>query len=139
MTGGPLLPLPSLALSAAAAPLDLAYEHCRRSTPQHGKTYYLATRLLPPARRPYVRALYAFARNADEFVDDLDAPDPEALVTWAVRRWPSWPNSEARRPSATRCCAAHLHTVRQLGLERRWSRTSSPSMQMDITVDRYAT
>ncbi len=70
-------------MSAPAAPLDAAYEQCRRIHAEHGRTYYLATRLLPRARRPHVWALYAFARVADEFVDDLERPDPDALLTWS--------------------------------------------------------
>src|SRR5664279_3914793 len=61
--------------------LRSSYETCRRLNAAHGKTYYLATLLLPPAKRPYVHALYGFARYADEIVDDLDAPDPAALLT----------------------------------------------------------
>ena len=51
--------------------LRASYERCRELNAQHGKTYYLATLLLPPAKRPYVHALYGFARYADEIVDDL--------------------------------------------------------------------
>ncbi|MET9467738.1 phytoene/squalene synthase family protein [Streptomyces sp. NPDC006544] len=54
--------------------LRSAYAGCRRLNAQHGKTYFLATRLLPAARRPAVHALYAFARLADDIVDDLTAP-----------------------------------------------------------------
>lgn len=46
-----------------------AYEHCRRIAARHGRTYYLATRLLPADRRPAVHALYAFARAVDDIVD----------------------------------------------------------------------
>ena len=55
-----------------------AYEQCRRLNAAHGRTYYLATRLLPRYKRPYVHALYGFARYADEFVDDPN-PQPDAL------------------------------------------------------------
>ena len=48
-----------------------SYERCRVLNAAHGKTYYLATLLLPPEKRPYVHALYGFARYADEIVDDL--------------------------------------------------------------------
>ncbi|AKL64208.1 MULTISPECIES: phytoene/squalene synthase family protein [Streptomyces] len=54
--------------------LRTAFEHCRRLSARHGKTYFLATRLLPAARRPAVHALYAFARLADDIVDDLTTP-----------------------------------------------------------------
>src|SRR4249919_2379295 len=53
--------------------LRLSYAICRRLNARHGRTYYLATLLLPPAKRPYVHALYGFARYADEIVDDLDS------------------------------------------------------------------
>ncbi|WP_409055400.1 phytoene/squalene synthase family protein [Streptomyces sp. SYP-A7185] len=48
------------------------YTRCRRLNARHGKTYFLATRLLPLERRSAVHALYGFARWADDIVDDLD-------------------------------------------------------------------
>src|SRR5690606_2266335 len=46
-----------------------AYRLCRRIAAEHGRTYFLATRLLAPERRPAVHALYAFARVVDDIVD----------------------------------------------------------------------
>jgi phytoene synthase len=51
------------------AELALAYRHCQRIAAAHGRTYFLATRLLSPERRPAVHALYAFARTVDDIVD----------------------------------------------------------------------
>ena len=51
--------------------LQASYAECKRLNALHGKTYYLATLLLPKSKRPYVHALYGFARYADEIVDDL--------------------------------------------------------------------
>jgi len=53
------------------AALQASYAECKRLNSLHGKTYYLATLLLPERKRPYVHALYGFARYADEIVDDL--------------------------------------------------------------------
>ncbi|MFD5495437.1 phytoene/squalene synthase family protein [Streptomyces sp. NPDC001812] len=52
--------------------LRAAYARCRRLNARHGRTYFLATRLLPLERRSAVHALYGFARWADDIVDDLD-------------------------------------------------------------------
>ncbi|WP_198668560.1 squalene/phytoene synthase family protein, partial [Streptomyces triticisoli] len=52
--------------------LRAAYTHCRELNARHGRTYFLATRLLPPGRRPAVHALYGFARWADDIVDAFD-------------------------------------------------------------------
>ncbi|MEU1209274.1 phytoene/squalene synthase family protein [Nocardia sp. NPDC005825] len=58
--------------------LDRAYRDCRRIAAAHGRTYFLATRLLEPERRPAVHALYAFARLVDDIVDASDAPSRAA-------------------------------------------------------------
>lgn len=50
-----------------------SYAECKRLNSLHGKTYFLATLLLPKAKRPFVHALYGFARYADEIVDDLNS------------------------------------------------------------------
>ncbi|GAA3358911.1 phytoene/squalene synthase family protein [Saccharopolyspora gregorii] len=54
--------------------LRAAYTRCRALNAEHGRTYFLATRLLPTADRPAVHALYGFARWADDIVDDTTTP-----------------------------------------------------------------
>ncbi|HEY2207143.1 MAG TPA: squalene/phytoene synthase family protein, partial [Pseudonocardia sp.] len=56
--------------------LRAAYTRSRGLHARYGRTYFLATRLLAPAQRPSVHALYGFARYADEIVDDPRA-DPD--------------------------------------------------------------
>src|SRR5205807_10382058 len=58
--------------------LRTAYLRCRALHARYGRTYFLATRLLAPAQRPAVHALYGFARYADEIVDALDDARPAA-------------------------------------------------------------
>ncbi|HEX7355394.1 MAG TPA: phytoene/squalene synthase family protein [Mycobacteriales bacterium] len=64
------------AAGIAGPALRASYEECRRLNARHGRTYYLATLLLPSHKRPAVHALYGFARYADEIVDDLERPLP---------------------------------------------------------------
>ena len=45
--------------------LRASYAECKRLNALHGKTYFLATLLLPKAKRPFVHALYGFARAVD--------------------------------------------------------------------------
>ncbi|MFI6638999.1 phytoene/squalene synthase family protein [Streptomyces sp. NPDC050504] len=66
--------------------LRTAYAHCRRLNSRHGRTYFLATRLLPVERRSAVHALYGFARWADDIVDDLDARHTPAERDRRLRR-----------------------------------------------------
>jgi phytoene synthase len=116
-----------------------AFEECRRLHAAHGKTYYLATLLLPPAKRPYVWALYGFARYADEFVDSLESPDPQALVTWGQ----AFLDALSVEPGGARpehpVSLAMMHTMRRWLIPRAHVEAFLASMQMDIDVTGYAT
>ncbi|MCW2610571.1 MAG: 15-cis-phytoene synthase [Actinomycetota bacterium] len=117
--------------------LRASYEACRRLNAVHGKTYYLATLLLPPAKRPYVHALYGFARHADEIVDDLAVTvDRTAWLT----RW-----SDEVLADVVRGDSAHPVTRALVDTVRRWDipvaqlRAFLASMRMDLSVTEYAT
>ena len=89
-----------------------SYELCRQLNAEHGKTYYLATLLLPPAKRPYVHALYGFARYADEIVDDLastltESQKAEQLKIWGDDFLAKFDSGETNDP----VCLAVLDTV----------------------------
>ncbi|MCO7219800.1 phytoene/squalene synthase family protein [Klenkia sp. PcliD-1-E] len=74
-------------MSGTNPQLAAAYARCRAIAAEHGKSYFLATRLLTPDRRQAVHALYAAARVADDIVDvgaDEPGRDPEAeLLAWS--------------------------------------------------------
>jgi phytoene synthase len=130
--------LNSGAVSDVTPDLAAAYEHCRRIHAAHGRTFYLATLLLPRDRRPDVWALYAFARVADELVDAPTSPDPATLLTWrdqamATMRSPTRPDPGQPLLTAT------WHTMRAVGLEPELLQEFLDSMVMDLTISRYAT
>ena len=111
------------------------FEACRRLHAEHGRTYYLATALLPPAKRPYVWALYGFARFADEFVDSLTDPDPQALVDWGSAFLTSLDAGQGQDPVAR----AMLTTMTRWDIPREHVEAFLASMRMDITHTEYAT
>lgn len=109
------------------------YETCRRLHAEHGRTYYLATALLPPAKRPYVWALYGFARFADEFVDSMTEPDPQALITWGNAFLGSLDRGRGGDPVAR----AMLDTMARWDIPREHAEAFLASMRMDITRCEY--
>jgi phytoene synthase len=115
--------------------LRAAFEQCRRLHAEHGRTYYLATLLLPAGKRPYVWALYGFARYADEFVDSLTDPDPQALVDWGTAFLDGLGQGTASDPVG----AAMLATMRRWAIPRAYVEAFLESMRMDITVTGYPT
>ena len=122
--------------------LRASYEYCRRLNAAHGRTYYLATLLLPPAKRPYVHALYGFARYADEIVDDQSSPlSPQEKADW-LGGW----GSEFLAEVTAGCAGPPRHPVSPAVVDtvRRWDLPLShfedflASMRMDLTVTEYA-
>ena len=121
--------------------LAAAYEQCRRIHAAHGRTYYLATRLLPRHRRPDVWALYAFARVTDELVDapSVQPPDPAVLLEWRDQAMAAMESASAPDPAVQPVLAATWHTMHTFSLDPGLLREFLDAMVMDLTVSRYAT
>jgi phytoene synthase len=119
--------------------LRASYEECKRLNALHGKTYYLATLLLPKAKRPFVHALYGFARYADEIVDDLastlsDDEKAAELKTWGDKVL-SGLKSGASNDQVGR---ALIDTVTRFHIPHEHFVAFLHSMTMDLTVTEYA-
>lgn len=120
--------------------LQTSYELCRQLNKKHGKTYYLATLLLPPEKRPYVHALYGFARYADEIVDDLsstlsDEQKATVLHDWSAKFFESFDSGVTDDP----VCLAVLDTIKRWKLPKEHFEAFLHSMEMDLTVTEYKT
>ncbi|HEX8768830.1 MAG TPA: phytoene/squalene synthase family protein, partial [Jatrophihabitans sp.] len=114
------------------------YARARALNAQHGRTYYLATQLLPVAKRPYVHALYGFARYADDIVDDLD---PRLTPAERARRFDAWAQTFVadleRGVSAHPICQAVLDTIERWQIPPEHFVDFLHSMRMDLTVTEY--
>ncbi|MEU0957638.1 phytoene/squalene synthase family protein [Streptomyces niveus] len=120
--------------------LRVAYARCRRLNARHGKTYFLATRLLPVERRPAVHALYGFARWADDIVDDLDRPATpaeraEQLGLLQARLADGLRSGRSREP----VIRALAHTAAAYRIDHRLFRDFLTAMRSDLTVTDYPT
>lgn len=120
--------------------LRASYETCRRLNAGHGKTYYLATLLLPAWKRPYVHALYGFARYADEIVDDLastrtDAQKADWLIGWGEQFGRDVDAGRSDHPISR----AVVDTVRRWEIPVHYVEAFLASMRMDLTVRSYQT
>lgn len=75
---------PVESVTADSSVLQQAYNYCESLTRAHSRTFFLASGLLPFAKRRAVRALYAFCRVTDNIVDTSinDAEARAALATW---------------------------------------------------------
>lgn len=119
--------------------LRAAYLRCRASNARHGKTYYLATLLLPPAKRPAVHALYGFARWVDDVIDEAPDPvnprTPAALIGDVEDLLATGRPTEQLPPEAV----ALLDTIQRWDLQMSYFTDFLVSMRMDLTVTEYET
>lgn len=119
--------------------LRLSYRECQRVNSAHGKTYYLATLLLPPAKRPYVHALYAFARYADEIVDSIGSTSTSQRATALTDFADGFMADLKRGYSDHPISAATIDTVNRWEIPADYFVAFIESMQMDLTIDHYDT
>ncbi len=120
--------------------LAASYALCRRLTKEHGKTYYLATRLLPAAKRPSVYALYGLARYADEIVDDLGDSSGPAERKGRLGRFADTVLRDLARGESTHPVGrAVVDTATRWSVDRELFEAFFASMAMDLTLTEYAT
>ncbi|MEU8894321.1 phytoene/squalene synthase family protein [Nocardia sp. NPDC048505] len=124
----------------SSAQLESAYRVCGRIAAEHGRTYFLATRLLAASRRPAVHALYAFARTVDDLVDHAVAEPAAELdrIEHALR------TALDRGGADDPVLLALTDTIERYDIAPRHFWTFLESMRMDIPGsavyrDRYAT
>jgi phytoene synthase len=120
-------------------PLEAAYARCKALHRAHGRTYYLATKLLPAWKRRHVHALYGFTRYADDIVDGTASLPPEERAT-RLRAWSAqFLSGLGGQPVDDPLLPAVLHTIRVFDIDTADFDAFLHSMAMDLTVTEYAT
>jgi phytoene synthase len=118
--------------------LRASYEECKRLNALHGKTYYLATLLLPKAKRPFVHALYGFARYADEIVDDLASELSVEEKAEVLSNWGNGVLADLKKgTSQDHVGRALIDTVNRFDIPHEHFEAFLHSMTMDLTVQEY--
>jgi len=120
--------------------LRASYAECKRLNALHGKTYFLATLLLPKAKRPFVHALYGFARYADEIVDDLASELSLEEKAEALSNWGNGVLADLKKgTSDDHVGRALIDTVKRFDIPHEHFEAFLHSMTMDLTVQEYET
>jgi len=127
-----------------AVTLDESYALCKEFNKRHGTTYYWSTKVLPKVKQHHVHALYAFARYADDIVDEIpsqggrDVPievRAAALKDFGDRFFTDLAAGKSDDP----VLKAVVHTVRAFDIDTTAFERFLRSMTMDLTVESYDT
>ncbi len=60
--------------------LDEAYTYCAKLAEKHYENFPVASFFLPEEKRPYIQAIYAFSRVADDFADEHNFTKEERII-----------------------------------------------------------
>lgn len=119
-----------------------AQQYCTDLARRSGSNFYYSFFFLPQERRDAMHAVYAFCREVDGAVDDpAPGSDPRAhLARWradvaALYRADGTACATSSNPIIV-CLADH---IRRLGIPQEYFDEIISGVEMDLTINRYAT
>jgi 15-cis-phytoene synthase len=128
----PAVPRTPVPVSDSVA-LQRAYAYCESLIAEHGRTFYLASSLLPADKRRAIRALYAFCRVTDDIVDRPERNAEEALAAWRREV------ISARPPRDDLVGTAWADTRLRYRIPHRYAEQLIEGVARDLRRQRYAT
>jgi hydroxysqualene synthase len=117
--------------------LDQAFGYCAGLATAHYENFPVASLFLPAEKRPYIQAIYAFSRIADDFADEENLLDADRLA-----RLDDWETmlKECYEGHATHPVFLALgETVRQNRIPIEPLRDLLAAFRRDVTQNRYET
>jgi squalene synthase HpnC len=117
-------------------PVEQAFAYCERIAREHSENFPVASRFVPAELRPYVWAIYAFARTADDFADEPRWAESrrERLDEWEDRLEACY-HGEAHHP----IFIALRETVERRDIPIAPLQSLLTAFRMDLSVTRQQT
>jgi len=119
-----------------------AQRYCTELARRSGSNFYYSFFFLPQERRDAMHAVYAFCREVDGVVDD---PAPGSDPRTHLARWRADVGALYRADGAARATAANpviaclADHIRRLGIPQDYFDEIISGVEMDLTINRYAT
>ncbi len=133
------MPTNSTPIPAVVTPrsLDEAFAYCAAITSRHYENFPVASLFLPEEKRPYIQAIYAFSRIADDFADEpgRDASDRiQNLDAWEQQLVDCYAGN-AVHP----VFIALRETIHRLNIPLEPLRDLLSAFRQDVVKERYET
>lgn len=115
---------------SAPLPTNIEWDTCSEIARVHGRSFFVASKLLHPDTRRSILAAYAYCRLADDIVDRGDGD--QATIEEQLRRW------EAELDDPVHPVAKAFAVVRErYAIPDRPVRELFDGMRADLTINRY--
>lgn len=119
------------------SPARDAFAHCEALARSHYENFPVASLALPARIRPYVAAVYAFARTADDYADEGDRTPAERLAL--LDAWESGLHKAYEGDATDPIFIAIMATAEETGIPKQLLLDLLHAFRMDVTVKRYRT
>ena len=116
--------------------IDAAFDYCAQITNAHYENFPVASLFLPQEKRPYIQAIYAFARTADDFSDEGNLNEHERLQK--LQDWHTQLDLCFAHQSTHPIFIALEETVRKLHLPKEPFADLLAAFTMDVRKNRFA-
>ena len=116
---------------------EQAYRYCEDTAQKHYENFPVGSRFLPKSNRPYIHAIYTFARAADDFADEPGSTPAERLAQldqWEQHLIDAY-SGKADHP----VFVALRDTVSTLEIPIEPLQRLVTAFKMDVTKNRYET
>jgi hydroxysqualene synthase len=117
----------------AAVSIEDAFAYCEARTKAHYENFPVGL-FVPRARRPYVYALYAFARTADDFADE---PIYEGVRREKLDDWERLLDAACRGEAEGPIFVALAETVRRFAIPKQLLLDLLSAFRQDVDKTRY--
>ncbi len=114
-----------------------SFEYCEKIASEHYENFPVASRFIPADKRPYIAAIYAFARSADDFADEpgyTQAERIENLSQWGELLLRCY-DGESSHP----VFVALSETVERFQVPIELFQNLLTAFRADVTTKRYET
>lgn len=119
-----------------AESLEAAYAECSAIAKREAKNFYYGFIALPPEKRRAIYASYAFSRRVDDEADAATDPAARAAALAESRRALAAAYAGAADGPVLRALG---DAVRRFGIPQEYFDDLITGVEMDLTIDRYAT
>jgi 15-cis-phytoene synthase len=125
--------VPGMMLSVDGKRLASAYKLCDTITKEHSRTFFLASGLLPPAKKQAARALYAFCRLSDDLIDHKTEDQALKFRHWRQQM------VDHNCPEEDPVVLAWMNTRARHHIPAAYVRQFLDGVERDLTAVRYQT
>lgn len=113
-----------------------AQQYCLDLTVKSGSSFYYAFKFLAPAQRTAMQALYAFCREVDDIVDELQ---DEATARKELNHWRTRIDELAQGKTSHPITLALADAMQTYNLQTTYMQELIDGMEMDLDQTRYNT